>query len=134
MAYLEDSLSQLEVFEGIIPWMYLDTRGFVTVGVGELLASSARAQSLGFVDINGQPLTPNAILTDYLRVQALPPARAAGFYRSSSSPILPHAAIDSLLMQHLAFFDGQLAQQFAEYSTFPEPAKLGLLDMIYNLG
>ncbi len=134
MAYLDDSLAHLEVFEGIVPWMYLDTRGYVTVGVGEMLATAARAQALGFVDGNNQPISSDAILADYNRVSALPPAKTAAFYRSPASAILPHAAIDALLMQHLTFFDGQLSQQFASYSDFPDPAKLGLLDMIYNLG
>ncbi len=134
MAYLDDSVAHLEVFEGVVPWMYLDTRGYVTVGVGEMLATSDRAQSLGFLDTNNQPVAPTAILADYTRVSALPPAKVAGFYRSSNSPILLHTAIDSLLMQHLIFFDNQLSQKFANYSSFPDPAKLGLLDMIYNLG
>jgi len=134
MAYLDDSLAQLEIFEGIVPWMYLDTRGYVTVGVGELIATATRAQSLSFVDANNQPATADTILAEYDRVSALPPAKMAGFYRSPTSPILPHTTIDTLLMQHLTFFDGQLNQQFANYSTFPDPAKLGLLDMIYNLG
>lgn len=134
MAYLEDSLAHLEVFEGIVPWMYLDTRGYVTVGVGEMLATSSRAQSLGFVDTNNDPADQDAIVADYTRLLALPPAKLAAFYRSSGSPTLPHAEIDSLLMQHLTFFDNQLNQQFATYTAFPDPAKLGLLDMIYNLG
>jgi GH24 family phage-related lysozyme (muramidase) len=134
MAYLDDSLAHLEVFEGIVPWMYLDTMGYVTVGVGEMLASAERAQALGFVDGNSQPISPDAILAEYNRVSALPPAKMAAFYRSPTSATLPHSAIDALLMQHLTFFDGQLNQQFASYSDFPNPAKLGLLDMIYNLG
>jgi GH24 family phage-related lysozyme (muramidase) len=134
MAYLHDSLSHLEIFEGIVPWMYLDTRGFVTVGVGEMLATPDRAQSLGFLDEKAQPTTPEAILTEYHRVTALPHGRLAGFYRSPTSPTLPHPAIDALLMQHLDFFDGQLSQHFPNYPGFPDPVKLGLLDMVFNLG
>lgn len=134
MAYLDDSLAHLEIFEGIVPWMYLDTRSFVTVGVGEMLANADRAQSLAFVDASNQPVSPDAILADYNRVLSLPAGRLFGFYRSATSPTLPHAAIDSLLLQHLTYFDGQLSQQFSAYSTFPDPAKLALLDMIYNLG
>ena len=90
--------------------------------------------TLGFVDGDNQPSTQDAIQADYSRVLAMPPAKSAGSYRSSTSPILPHAAIDTLLMSHLTFFDGQLSQRFANYGSFPDTAKLGLLDMIYNLG
>ena len=134
MSYLEDSLAHLEIFEGTVPWMYLDTRGLVTVGVGEMLANAARAQSLAFVDSSGQPITQDVILAEFNRVSSLAPAKVAGFYRSSTSPVLPHPAIDTLLMNHLTFFDGQLGGRFPAYANFPDPAKLGLLDMIYNLG
>ena len=134
MSYLDDSLAHLEIFEGTVPWMYLDTRGFVTIGVGELLANAAKAETLEFVDPDGQPSTQDAILEEFNRVSSLVPAKIAAFYRSPTSPVLPHAAIDSLLMNHLNFFDGQLVGRFPDYSDFPDPAKLGLLDMIYNLG
>lgn len=134
MAYLDDSLAHLEGFEGIVPWMYLDTRGFVTVGVGEMLANAARAQSLGSVDANSQPVALAMILADYDRVSALPRAKLPAFYRAPGSPVLPHPEIDSLLREHLTFFDEQLSRRFTAYPNFPDPAKLGLLDMIFNLG
>lgn len=134
MSYLDDSLAHLEIFEGSVPWMYLDTRGFVTVGVGEMLANSAKAQTLAFVDPSGQFSTQDVILGEFNRVSSLAPAKVAGFYRLPTSPVLAHSAIDTLLMNHLSFFDGQLAGRFAAYAGFPDPAKLGLLDMIYNLG
>jgi GH24 family phage-related lysozyme (muramidase) len=134
MSYLDDSLAHLEIFEGTVPWMYLDTKGFVTVGVGELLANITKAQTLTFVDPDGQPSTQDAILDEFNRVSGLVPAKVAAFYRSPASPVLPHAAINTLLMNHLNFFDGQLSTRFPQYASFPDPAKLGLLDMIYNLG
>lgn len=134
MSYLDDSLAHLEIFEGTVPWMYLDTKGFVTVGVGELLGNAAKAETLAFVDPDGEPSTQDAILDEFNRVSSLIPAKVAAFYRSPTSPVLPHAAIDTLLMNHLNFFDGQLAARFPNYADFPDPAKLGLLDMIYNLG
>jgi GH24 family phage-related lysozyme (muramidase) len=134
MSYLDDSLGHLEIFEGTVPWMYLDTKGFVTVGVGEMLANAPKAQTLAFVDSAGQPSTQDAIHAEFNRVSSLLPAKTAGFYRLPTSPVLPHAAIDTLLMNHLNLFDGQLAGRFPAYASFPDPAKLGLLDMIYNLG
>jgi GH24 family phage-related lysozyme (muramidase) len=134
MSYLDDSVAQLQIFEGIVSWMYLDTRGFVTVGVGEMLAAASRAQALPFLDSNGNAVTADVILAEYNRVVALPAAQAAGMYRASASPMLSAASISSLLMAHVEYFDGQLSAKFANYAAFPEPAKLGLLDMIYNLG
>ncbi|HJX95666.1 MAG TPA: hypothetical protein VJ324_08620 [Candidatus Acidoferrum sp.] len=135
MPYLQDSLAHLEIFEGVVPWMYLDTKGFVTVAVGELLATPAHALALAFVDANNQPSTAAAIQAEYTRVSALSPGKfPAAFYRSPLSPTLPHPAVDALLARHLTFFDTQLNQRLPNYSVFPDAAKLGLLDMIYNLG
>jgi GH24 family phage-related lysozyme (muramidase) len=134
MSYLDDSVSQLQIFEGVIPWMYLDTNGFVTVGVGELLAAASRAQVLPFIDSTGNAVDPDVILAEFNRVLALAKGQLAGTYRTDQSPTLSAASISSLLMAHVQYFDGQLSAQFANYAAFPDPARLGLLDMIYNLG
>jgi GH24 family phage-related lysozyme (muramidase) len=134
MTYLDESVAQLQIFEGVVPWMYLDTRGFVTVGVGEMLASASQAQTLPFVDGNGNPVTPDAILAEFNRVLALLKGQPADAYRANGSPTLSAASISSLLMAQVQYFDGQLSAKFANYAAFPDPAKLGLLDMIYNLG
>jgi GH24 family phage-related lysozyme (muramidase) len=134
MSYLDDSVAQLQIFEGVIPWMYLDTRGFVTVGVGELLAAVGRAQALPFIDSNGNPVTTDVILAEFNRVLALAKGQAAGAYQTNGSPTLSASSISNLLMAHVQYFDGQLSARFANYAAFPDAAKLGLLDMIYNLG
>jgi GH24 family phage-related lysozyme (muramidase) len=134
MSYLDDSVAQLQIFEGVVPWMYLDTRGFVTVGVGEMLAAASRAQTLPFIDSNGNAVTPDVILAEYNRVLALVKGQQSGVYRADASPTLSPASIGTLLMAHVQYFDGQLSAQFANYAAFPDPAKLALLDMIYNLG
>ena len=57
MSYLDDSLAHLEIFEGTVPWMYLDTKGLVTVGVGEMVANAARAESLvGLLRARARPV------------------------------------------------------------------------------
>jgi GH24 family phage-related lysozyme (muramidase) len=134
MTYLDQSVAQLQIFEGVVPWMYLDTRGFVTVGVGELLAAAGRAQTLPFLDGTGAPVTPDLILAEFNRVLALAKGQQADAYRAAASPTLSADSITGLLTAHVQIFDGQLSAKFANYATFPDPAKLGLLDMIYNLG
>jgi GH24 family phage-related lysozyme (muramidase) len=134
MSYLDDSVAQLTIFEGSIPWMYRDTNGFATVGVGQMLPNAASAQALAFVDATGAPATPDAILADFQRVQALASAMKASAYRTATSLVLPGSTISALLTAKVQEFDGTLSAKFANYATFPDPAKLGLLDMIFNLG
>ena len=47
--YLEQSIERLTQFEGSVPWMYLDTVGKVTVGVGSMLPDARAAGTLRFL-------------------------------------------------------------------------------------
>jgi GH24 family phage-related lysozyme (muramidase) len=134
MTYIEDSVARLTYFEGSVSWMYRDTRGYVTVGVGQMLPDAAGAQALAFVDASGAPAAPEAILADFQRVQAMVPAMNANSYRAPASLLLTDATIAALLQARVEEFDSALSGRFADYGTFPDPARLGLLDMIYNLG
>lgn len=134
MSYIDDSVAKLTYFEGSIPWMYRDEGGYVTIGVGEMLTSGSRAQAIAFVDSAGNPAASAAILSDYLRVLALAPGMDANSYRASSSLMLTSATITALLTASVQDSDSALSGRFASYAAFPDPAKLGLLDMIYNLG
>jgi GH24 family phage-related lysozyme (muramidase) len=132
-SYLEQSLKQLEIFEGSIPWMYRDTAGKVTVGVGLMLPNAAAATRLGF-EIGGQTATEAQILAEFVRVDALPMGRPALFYRGANQPELPQPVIDALLTTVLTGFEGELRAALTGYDSLPESVKMALLDMAYNLG
>ena len=132
-SYLDASLKKLEEFEGSIPWMYRDTVGKVTVGVGLMLPDADAACRLPFV-VNAVPATEADIRAEYARVDALPMGRPALFYRSAGRPELPQAEIDSLLRTVLVGFEGKLREALPGYDALPDGVKLALLDMIYNLG
>jgi GH24 family phage-related lysozyme (muramidase) len=133
MSYLDQSLSMLEHFEGAIPWMYLDTAGHVTVGVGLMLPDVPAAQHLPF-QIAARPATPEEIAAEFTRVHAMPMGRPAQFYRHDSAPELPQPEIDALLRTVLIGFEGELRTRLTAYDAFPDGVKLALLDMAYNLG
>jgi GH24 family phage-related lysozyme (muramidase) len=131
--YLEQSLAKLKEFEGCIPWMYRDTVGKVTVGVGLMLPNTAAAEALPFV-LNGHPATPEEITAEFARVDAMTLGRAASFYKVPSSLELPQATIDAKLTAILNGFETDLRKQLPHYDTLPDGVKMALLDMIYNLG
>ena len=132
-SYLDESLKKLEEFEGSIPWMYRDTVGKVTVGVGLMLPNAAAACRLPF-QMNGVPATEAQIAAEFARVDALPMGRAALFYRAPGKPELTPTEIDSLLRTVLAGFESELRNALPGYDALPDGVKLALLDMIYNLG
>ena len=131
--YLEQSLTELKQFEGCIPWMYRDTVGKVTVGVGLMLPDPQAAQSLPFL-AGLRPATPQEIAAEFARVEALPPGHPAVFYKSPNSLELPRQTIDARLIAVLEAFESSLRAHLPHYDTFPGPVKMALLDMIYNLG
>lgn len=49
-------------WEGKVPWMYLDSKGLVTVGVGFYLKDVTQAQALPFINMStGNPATADEI-------------------------------------------------------------------------
>jgi GH24 family phage-related lysozyme (muramidase) len=131
--YLEQSLAKLEEFEGSVPWMYVDTVGKVTVGVGLMLPNAAAAEIHPFT-VGGRAATVAEIAAEFARVDALPMGRPAEFYRRAGGPELEKPAIDALLRSVLLGFEAKLRAGIAGYDTLPDGVKLALLDMAYNLG
>lgn len=131
--YLEQSLAKLKEFEGCVPWMYRDTVGKVTVGVGLMLPESSAAERLAFT-LGDRAATAAEIEAEFARVLALPMGRPAGFYRTPSSPELPETVIDAQLTAVLDRFQDILREKLHHYDALPATVKLALLDMAYNLG
>lgn len=134
MGYLEDSYSALKRFEGSIPYMYADSVGLVTVGIGFMLPNVFAASTLPFVNPAGEPSTQTEIAADFNRVKSLPSNKLPTYYHSFSSPLLPQAEINRLLAANVASFEISLRRLYADYDTYPDSVKVGLIDMCYNLG
>lgn len=121
-------------FEGKIAWLYLDSVGLVTVGVGNYLRSAAEALKLPFM-FGDQPATTRDIGNDYARVARMVPNKPATFYRAATSVMLRDEDIDALLLRRLEseFIPG-LERVFPGFDGFPAQAQSGVLDMAFNLG
>jgi len=133
----------LSGFEGAIPYMYLDTSGKVTVGVGNLLADAAAAQALAFVvrpepgaDPSAVPLaaTPDQIAADFAAVAQQPEALAASHYMRFTTLNLPNDAILALLTSRVQDFTTQLIATFPNFNGYPPEACAAIFDMAFNLG
>jgi GH24 family phage-related lysozyme (muramidase) len=123
----------LKEFEGCVPWMYRDTVGKVTVGVGLMLPDARAAEALPFV-LGARAATPEEIACEYARVDAMTLGHASAFYRISTSLELTQQTIDAKLKSVLEGFEADLRVQFPHYDALPDGVKMALLDMIYNLG
>jgi GH24 family phage-related lysozyme (muramidase) len=131
--YLEQSLTKLKEFEGCVPWMYRDTVGNITVGVGLMLPNPEAAVALPFL-AGARPATPHEIAAEFARVDAMPTGRPAAFYKIPSSLELAQQTIDARLSVILQQFEATLRARIPHYDALPDTVKMALLDMIYNLG
>ena len=98
--YFDQTIAKLKEFEGCVPWMYRDTAGRVTVGVGLMLPNEAAACALPFLMAAG-PANLEQIAAEFERVDALPAGKSPAFYKTETSPELPQKFIDTRLSSTL---------------------------------
>jgi GH24 family phage-related lysozyme (muramidase) len=125
---------KLGEYEGCIPYMYRDTKGYVTVGVGNMMPNVAAAQNLNFVTSTGKKASADEIKADYDAVKAHTKGLKASAYKSKTKLILKQADIDTLTNKHIASFYSELKRIYTEFDKYPSEVRLALFDMIFNLG
>lgn len=121
-------------WEGSVGWMYRDTLGYVTVGVGNLLHSVDDAVRLPFQSYS-EAATTGEIGQDFLRVIGMPKGLSASAYAGAAGVHLTAAAISDLAVRRLRdeFIPG-ITRLLPGFESFPGPAQSALVDMAWNLG
>lgn len=114
-------------FEGVIPHLYLDTRGNVTCGVGFLLANRAA------VDAYEWHPNLNAAHADYDKVRVMAPGHVASYYASACTAHLTDETMHEHFDRHVASVRSQLASSW-HLADLPRDAQIALVDMAFNLG
>lgn len=133
---VQDNVAGLNTkFEGRIHHMYLDIRGFVTVGVGNLLASASDAAKLAFTHgLTGPLATAAEITAAWNAVKASTPGQKVtdseqDFYAQLTDLRLKDAEIDKLVIKTANTFDAANQTEFSNYPSFSADAQLGLISM-----
>ncbi len=133
-------------FEGVVPYMYLDIKGLVTVGVGNLIDPVELAQALPFQFKNkpgtagppGSGATADQIATEWQSLKHHPNLANDGSPACTSLTQLELSdeAIDSLILDRLTSNEAILKRQqwFRSFETWPADAQLGLLSMAWAMG
>jgi len=129
-----------EPFEGVVHWMYLDVRGLVTIGVGNLIDPIEAALALPFHSLAapGAVATEAQISAEWHRIKSDPTLATRGYKacESMTQLRLDDAAVDALIASRLAGNEASLKKKlaFAHFDTWPADAQLGLLSMAWALG
>jgi len=135
----------LEQWEDRYPWLYVDKRGYVTIGVGNLVATEDACVKLPLMAphaANGARVSGFGMDASeaqkreaWAKVAAAKPNMRASFYRPLTTLRLSEDAIDALAQGRLEreFLPG-LRRLYDGFDDLPHSAQSALTDMIFNLG
>lgn len=138
MKDLAGTLAMLKSYEGNYSYMYSDSRGYVTVGVGFLLNTASDATRFRFWKRNDKGLaieaTSDEIKQEWSNIHSKPARHKASYYRQFTTMWMADTDINAELQKIVGQFEAQAKDMFSDWDKFPIPAQLALLDMLYNLG
>jgi GH24 family phage-related lysozyme (muramidase) len=122
--------------EGLIPWLYCDVRGFVTVGVGDKVSSQS-VLTMPFVHVaDSCGATSEEKSQAFIRVQNhFAKGLTAVDYRACSDLRLPADFCRRRLESRVkGEFVPAIEKHCPQLASFPLQAKLVLVDIAYNVG
>lgn len=133
---LDQACDVLIEHERLIPWLYCDLRGFVTVGVGDK-ASATSVLTMPFVHLlDGSAADAEAKQTAFARVLGhFAKGLTADAYRACSDLRLDPAFCRRRLVYRLkSEFVPAIEKHCPQFASFPLLVKLVLVDVCYNVG
>jgi GH24 family phage-related lysozyme (muramidase) len=124
-------------FEGRVSWMYLDIKGLVTIGIGNLIDPVQLALTLPFVHDGTVTVASQAdIQAGFNAVKARQDLRKCNYsVFAKVSPLrLTDQTIDTLVLQQLERNVTVLDATFPGWETWPADAQLGIASMAWAMG
>lgn len=136
-------------YEGRVNHLYLDSRGYVTVGVGHLVKNRSAVASIVLCKTKNNVPAKIATLKEKQEeydavvksVSRNYDSYKASYYDKKTRLVMTKEDIDDLLDKHILSFYKELCRiytkkngYFDEFDGFPQNAQLALFDMIFNLG
>lgn len=126
------------VYEGYAPYMYLDTEGLVTVGIGHQIKDVQAAASLPFHDRKTKAQTLSIDKENaYLKVlnSGMTNSLLRAFENVTQIDLNP-AEIRDLFLNDINNFIHELKHKdrFPDFDTYPGLVQRGILDLAFNFG
>ncbi|MCL2726676.1 MAG: hypothetical protein FWD69_19830 [Polyangiaceae bacterium] len=130
--------------EWVVPWMYLDIKGLVTVGIGNLIDGMSGnderdlvpALVLPFVRSDGSPATSTEIASAWRAVKSHKELAKQGYKAAEkfTSIRLTDDGIRQVVLGKLAQNDKALSARYTDWASWPADAQLGVLSMAWAMG
>lgn len=124
-------------FEGYVPWMYLDCKGLVTVGVGNLIDPVYAATPLPFVHADGTPATQGEISDEWHVIKGHQDLTKRGYKACQAycKLRLTRDGVGLLVARKLAAnWDWLKRNYFQDADNWPAAAQLGVSSMAWAMG
>ena len=125
-----------EPFEGRCPFMYLDVKGLVTTGVGNLIDPVVAALALPWKRPDGTPATLNEVQDEWIAVKTrtdLAP-RGGGHFEAITVLRLTDEDIDRLVMRKLDEMAAHIQHAHPCFASLPSDVQLAVLSMAWAMG
>ncbi len=122
--------------EGIVPWLYLDIKGLVTVAIGNLVDPVGYALDLPFVRPDGEPASQDQIRAAWQAVKSHTELAQQGYRAAArwTTLRLTDDGIQRVVMAKLDQMAGVLWKRFPGLPEWPADAQLATLSMAWACG
>ena len=131
-------LTKARVFEGFARHMYRDPECNVTIGIGHLLPNveaALRLQRMFVHKKTRKQASRDDIKEDFNAVRTSKSAcGTAGHYASETHLEISEDNATSLAQSDIEQKLHEIKHYFPHFETYPQPAQLGVLDMVFNAG
>lgn len=122
--------------EGVVRWMYLDVKGLVTVGIGNLIDPLPAALAVPFVTRFGTPATQQEIATEWSLLKGRTDVARNG-YRAAQDVTtirLTDEGVEHVVFAKLDSNDTYLRRRFPDFEDWPADAQLATHSMSWACG
>lgn len=124
-------------FEGVVPWMYLDIKGYVTVAIGLLIDPVEMAMALPWVRLSdGAPASAAEIREEWQRIKTARhlATTGAGEAKKLCALRLTPEGVRLATLAALERMLRSLVLDFADWEEWPGDAQLAVLLLVWAVG
>lgn len=130
-------LPALTEYEKKKDFMYVDSTGNVTTGIGFKLATESAAASYPFLTLDDDPATDEQKRAEWRLINSYYSStgnHTADWYEDFTTLYLADEFIDNKLVEIVDQSFTDLSARISGYGQFPSPVRIALQDMAYNVG
>jgi GH24 family phage-related lysozyme (muramidase) len=133
---LSQFIAFTESLEGHVDWMYLDIKGLVTIGDGNLIDPLSLAHGLVFARPDGTVATASEISAEWLRVKNRRDMAAGGggAFQHITSLRATAASLAALVNAKVEQFEASLRATFPCWDDWPDDCQIAAMSMRWAMG